>query len=329
MIGGLPSQLRLRAWRHELNSDNTHTDLNAFILQGVKYGFAIVDNTDIPSYCMSNYKSATQGDAKLKFDELFKTELKEFKLLNVDVMPHCVHALGAVPKGKHEFRPITDCKRPLAVSINNFMNSTYSYFKFQTLDDVCASLKPNMFMASVDIAAAYRSVSVRADHWKYQGVCWKFSDQEGSQYMQDTRLCFGLRCAPYIFSVISDSIVRMKARRGFPHVYSYLDDFLVLGDSFHSCQLAQKNLIRLLISLAFCISWKKCSTPQQQCKYLGIWMDSVQMKLIMPQEKLEKFQKEMKFFQGKNRATKRQLQRLCGILNHCSRVVRGGSYIQS
>lgn len=136
-------------------------------------------------------------------------------------MPHCVHAIGAVAKGPNEYRPITDCRRPIALSINNFMDTTYNYFKFQTLDDVCNTLKPNMFMASIDIASAYRSISVQESHWDYQGVCWQFSEESQVQYMKDTRLCFGLRCTPYIFSVISSSIVRMMARRGFHKVYSY------------------------------------------------------------------------------------------------------------
>lgn len=116
----------------------------------------------------------------------------------------------------------------------------------------------------------------------------------------------------------------MMNRRGFYNVFSYLDDFLVLEDSFEDCQRAQMSLIQLLISLGFNIYWKKCSTPSQSCKYLGIWVDSVAMNLSLPQDKLDKFRSEIEFFEEKSRATKKQLQRLCGIFNHCSRVVRGG-----
>lgn len=239
-------------------------------------------------------------------------------LVITNIIPHCVHSLGAVSKGCNEYRPITDCKRPLNVSINNFMTSTYQYFKFQTMDDVCGKLKQGMFVASIDIAAAYRSISVNSEHWKYQGVCWDFLDGAGPQYMLDTRLCFGLRCAPFLFSMVSDSIVRMMRRRGFCYVFSYLDDFLVLGSSFEDCQLAQMTLVNLLIKLGFHINWKKCSTPNHVCKYLGIMVDSREMKLSLPSEKLDKFRAELKFFENKTRVTKRQLQRLCGILNHCS-----------
>lgn len=52
-------------------------------------------------------------------------------------------------------------------------------------------------------------------------------------------------------------------------------------------------------------------------------IDSIRMELRLPQEKLQKLQNELRFFELKKRATKRQLQRLVGILAHCGRVIRG------
>lgn len=126
-IGGLPCQMKLGTWLRELNSD-PNVEINRFIADGIAYGFPIVDDTNIPSYFTDNYKSATQGDAKVFFDKLFCEELKESKYVLTSKVPHCVHAIGAVEKGPKEFRPITDCRRPLGISINNFMQSTYQYF---------------------------------------------------------------------------------------------------------------------------------------------------------------------------------------------------------
>ena len=113
-------------------------------------------------------------------------------------------------------------------------------------------------------------------------------------------------------------------RRVFLRVINYLDDFLVFGDSFEECQLAQKELIGILISLGFHIAWKKCSTPSTVTQYLGIIFDSIAMEMSLPEGKLCKLHQELSFFTNKTRATKRQLQRLVGILSHCAKVVRGG-----
>ena len=189
------------------------------------------------------------------------------------------------------------------------------------MDDVVNMLHPNDFMATVDIASAYRSISVHTNHWTYQGVSWLIEDE--LCYMQDTRICFGLKLEPFLFTHISNFIVRCMARRGYDRVINYLDDFIVIGDSFDQCQEVQQELIQLLGSLGFRVSWKKCSTPSTLTRYLGIIFDSESMKLSLPTDKLEKLHSELNFFKDLTRATKRQLQRLCGILSHCAKMVKG------
>ena len=140
----------------------------------------------------------------------------------------------------------------------------------------------------------------------------------------DVRLSFGLRCAPNIFTEISNFIARTMSRVGFGCVANYLDDFLVFGKTFQECQLAQSTLISILGDLGFLVSWKKCSTPSTCVRYLGILINSVSMSLSLPEDKLLKMRAELLFFQGRTRATKRQIQRLCGVTAHCAKVVRGG-----
>ena len=77
-------------------------------------------------------------------------------------------------------------------------------------------------------------------------------------------------------------------RLGYKTVINYLDDFVVLGNTFQECQLAQTTLITVLGQLGFHVSWKKCSSPNQCTKYLGIIFDSEKMCLRLPQDKVEK-----------------------------------------
>lgn len=220
-------------------------------------------------------------------------------------------------------RPITDCRRPLGTLINNHMETTCREFRYKTVDCASAMMTPGCYMASLDIASAYRTVPVFPDHWRYQGVRWSF-DNQCSSYLIDTHLCFGIRCAPYIFSTISDFVVRSMYRQGIYRVINYLDDFLVFGDSFDECQFNQRVLAHLLISLGFQIAWKKCSSPSTQVLYLGVNFDSVGMCLSMPHEKIRRLRLELEYFSEKSRCTKHQLQRLCGVLAYASKIIRGG-----
>lgn len=55
-IGGLPSQMKVMAWEHELCyvSDQQKHE---YLLHGIKYGFKIVDDGAIPAYQCENYNS--------------------------------------------------------------------------------------------------------------------------------------------------------------------------------------------------------------------------------------------------------------------------------
>ena len=106
--------------------------------------------------------------------------------------------------------------------------------------------------------------------------------------------------------------------------YNYLDDFLLIGDTYLSCQEAQLALHSILRSLGFDIAYKKVLSPARVQRYLGINIDTVQMKLILPDDKMHKLFEEIAFFQGRRQATRKQLQRLCGVIAHCATVIRGG-----
>ena len=187
-----------------------------------------------PIHLCDNYASALTGEAFEFVDKLIKSELKDGKYVKATSLPHCVHSLGAIPKQDGSYRPITDCSRPEGISINNHMLNTFQSFNYITIDQVAANVTQGCFMASVDISSAYRSVSVREDQWTYPGIRWPLD--EGLIPLWDVRLSYGLRCAPFIFTELSNFIARSMARMGYNCVANYLDDFLVFGDSFESCQ---------------------------------------------------------------------------------------------
>ena len=321
-IGNQSSQMNMSAWEYYLQFEQD-VSVKDYLSTGVRDGFSIVDDISIiPGYVNDNYKSVLVGDAYTCIDKLIAEEYAEGKFILCDSTPLCVHSLGAVPKSDGTFRPITDCRQPLGCSMNNYMDTTHVPFNYNTVDSAASCVVPNCFMATVDISAAYRSVTVNPEHWTCQGISWELDGE--IQFLLDTRLCFGIRCAPYIFTSISDFVARTMHKLGFLNVQNYIDDFLVFGETYDECKHAQNVLIRLLGELGFNVSWKKCTTPSRHVRYLGIDFDSENMTLCLPEDKLCKLHHELDYFSGKDRATKKQLQRLCGIIAHATKVVRGG-----
>ena len=255
-------------------------------------------------------------------DDTIASELSEGKVSFASVRPQCVHALGAVRKGNGKLRPITDCRRPEGASINNYMTTTCQEFTFLKLDEVSDYMTPNCWFAVLDLKAAYRSVHIAPQDRTHQGFMWDWEGQE--RYFLDNRLFFGLKCAPYIFSRLTEFTVRSMDRRGCKGVFGYLDDFLVTADTKDECLSKLYTLMGLLRNLGFGIAWDKIISPSQSVVYLGIEIDSVSLEFRLPKKKLDRLKSMVTEFQNKSKATKRELQVLAGHLVHASTVVRGG-----
>lgn len=195
-------------------------------------------------------------------------------------------------------------------------------FKFKSVDNVVDFLQQGEFMAVTDIKNAYRFVPINPDHSKFQGISWELNSVE--RLFVDRRLCFGLRCGSYYLNLLSEFIANTMVRYHDMRKVNYLDDFLVTDVSFESCQDAQSKVIKFLRFLGLHISWNKVSPPSQVTNYLGVTIDSVKMELRLPPDKIEKMTAALDSLGGKKSATKKQIEKLAGILSHCATVVRGG-----
>ena len=90
----------------------------------------------------------------------------------------------------------------------------------------------------------------------------------------------------------------------------YLDDFLVIGATREECQLAYDTL--LLIDLGFTLSEHKLVPPTQRLTFLGVELDTMAGTMTLPADKLAELHTVVLQCQNKQRASKKQLQRLAG-----------------
>ena len=272
---------------------------------------------------MQNYKSATNPITKPIVEQTIRDEISQGNYMISATKPTVVSALGAIPKpNSSEVRLIHDCSRPHGQAVNDFI--TTRSFKFQTLDDAIKLLRPNYFMAKIDLKHAYRSVPIHPANYQATGCKWRFVGDDFDTYFYDTRLPFGAKSSPEIFHRLTQAVRRMMAKRGFDDIVVYLDDFLVVGPTLAECTQAYDTLLTLLQDLGFTISRHKLVAPAQQLTFLGVQLDTVSCTMTLPHDKLIEFQALVSSFQHKHRATKKQLQRLAGKLNWACRVVYGG-----
>lgn len=301
-----------------------------FLLNGLKYGFRITDecfcdNNQPPYAEMDNHRSALMDGHKISVENELKMQMEEGYYIPATEKPLITSPLGAIEKpGTSDIRIIHDGSMPIGKAMNDY--STLVSVSYETLDDALKLAKPGYYMCKVDLKSAYRSVPIHKDCYPMTGLKWQFEGQPQPTYLFDTRLPFGSRLGPSIFSRLSQAVKRMMMRRGFNGLVVYLDDFWVVSKDYDTCKFIMTELISLLRKLGFRISWSKVVGPTQQLQFLGIDIDTMTCQISLRKEKRDELHAKLTAFLHRCRASKKQLQSLAGLLNWAAQVVRGGKF---
>jgi hypothetical protein len=291
-------------------------------MQGVTNGFDIISpEAELQKVFVQNHKSALLPDVKKDMDNLIKKELAEGNYVVTPVQPTIISALGAVKKSTGGIRPIHDCSLPENNGLNSYAPE-FEHCTYESVDTAVNLLQRGYYAAKIDLSQAFRSVGISVRSQEATGLQWTFESGE-KVFMFDRKLPYGGRACPTIFHRITQSIKRMMARRGYPSVVVYQDDFLAIGCDYEHCFTIWRTLMLLLRELKFKINYNKLVPPQTCIIFLGIQLDTVRCELSLPEEKLSSIRTCVANFRARKRVTKQQLQSLVGKLNFAARVVRG------
>ena len=103
----------------------------------------------------------------------------------------------------------------------------------------------------------------------------------------------------------------------------YLYDYLFFGEpSSTHCGWSLELALDMCQKLGIKVSSK--AHAETEISFLEITFDSEQMKVRLPQEKMEQLSLLIAESRGRNSCTKRELLSLLGILHHACKVVRPG-----
>ena len=295
----------------------------AFILDGIKHGFNIIDQeVEIAPVRGSNHLSAQPGSPL--YDKATKQVLKEIANGNYvfcDTPPQIISPMAAIPKPDGDVRLIHDCSRPPGKAVNDYCSSDWKQ-TFSRIDNASSLMTEGCYFAKVDLKSAYRSVKISDHSQTVTGFAWNFNGKD--VYLRDIKLPFGAKLSVGIFHRLTQAVKRMMERRGYDLLIVYLDDFLIIANSQEECAAALRCLIQLLGKLGFAIHWGKVVDPTTRITFLGIELDSICMSIRLPSEKLDSLRLELGEFLQRRRASKRQLQSIAGKLSWAAGVVKGG-----
>ena len=233
-------------------------------------------------FCNPPCQALTPRAVKLscKETDIATTEIN--KLLTKGVIRKATHVPGEFistiftrPKKDGSHRLILNLKK-----LNEHIE--YHHFKMDSLPNALQLMKPNCWMAVLDLKDAYYSVPIRTEDRKYLRF-----EHEGQLY-EFVCLPNGLSSAPRIFTKLLKPALAKLREEGVLLVI-YIDDIILFADDPQTLVIFIQRAITLLQSLGFTIhSDKSQLVPSQRVNFLGFILDSIVMTVSMKSDKADK-----------------------------------------
>ncbi len=219
-----------------------------------------------------------------------------------------VSPVFTVPKKDGSHRFILNLKK-----LNEFIDCPH--FKLEDYRTVTKLIFPNAWMAKIDLEDAYYMVSVHKSHRKYLRFLFE------NELYEYNCLPFGLCTAPRIFTKIMRPVITVLRSRGFLSNI-YLDDLLLLGTSYASCQENISYTILLLNTLGLRVNMKKSQlVPTQNIEYLGFCYCSKSMTIELPVKKKHRIHNITKNAIARESMDIMEASKLIGVLISASPAV--------
>ena len=215
-----------------------------------------------------------------------------------------------------------DLSFPKGHSVNDGVSKSLSSLSYITLDDaidgICRT-GPDCLLAKIDIKNTFHLLPVHPADRYLLGMEW-----QGHVYV-DNCLPFGLRSAPRLFNMLAELLTWVVKSNGVSFSIHYLDDFLIMGPpASPTCQQNLDIFTNVCKDLGVPLALEKVDGPTTCLTFLGITFDTHRMEIRLPEDKLSRIREEVSSWLQKNKATKRQILSLVGVLQHATKVVRYG-----
>ena len=262
-------------------------------------------------------------------EDYLKSELEANRILGpfpAKALPCLTHIspIGIIPKRHQEnkWRLIVDMSSPNGASINDGISPSLTSLSYTHIQDVIKQIMdigPGALLAKIDIKSAYRIIPVHPSDRPLLGMSFQ------QQVYIDASLPFGLRSAPKIFNSLADALLWILLQHGVTHLLHYLDDYITMGQAGTAQCQANCDIIHGICELlGVPLAEDKCEGPHTLLEYLGFLLDTTNMRVSLPREKLNRLTGLIRSWSNRRACSKHELESLIGQLQHASAVVKPG-----
>ena len=316
----VPSALNIAAWRMYLEDYN-----DGHLVDYLEYGWPINFRPgSVLRSTMVNHASALRQPEDL--EHYIHTEMQHGALIGPFTEPPMrpIHISPLMTRDKRNSkykRVIMDLSWPAGESVNdgvdgdNYIDGpatirlpTVEYMEHRVLE-----LGSGCFMYKTDLARGYRQLRVDPLDWPLLGF-----GHRGSYYLD---ICppFGLKTSAMCMQRTSQAICYIHGRRGY-YTRAYLDDFGGAEAAEATAQRALGALQGVMRDLGVKEAEAKICQPARVMIWLGISFDTEKMTMSVPEDKLAEVMRTVREWQGKGRASRKEMQSLLGLLQFVASV---------
>ena len=318
-----------------INALRLQTYLNGFpftkrstLIHGIRRGFSLQSSITSPPSPSSyeNHQSALQH-----------TEVVSMKLQNELILGRIAgpftepplpgfitSPLGLVPKKSSsecpEFRLIHDLSFPRGNSVNSHIDPAFTRVQYEDLDhciSIINSLGPNCWISKADLKDAFRILPVRPADYRLLGMVWK------QRFYYDKCLPMGCSISCQVFESLSQALQWiLTTKLSVTHMSHILDDFIFFGTDYQSCKRHLHTFQTLATSLNIPIKHQKTVQPATTVILHGIEVDTINMTMRLPQDKLQDALAKVTELSSRKKAFLRRLFDLTKQVHHKSNYVR-------
>ena len=316
----IPSGLNLKAWKSYLTeySDAAITDYLEF---GWPINFAR-GSPLIPTY--RNHFSASAYPEHV--DYYIATELAHGALLGPFQGPpertnHISPLMTREKKNSDHRRVIVDLSFPNGYSINDGID-TVNYIdgpltvrlpSVLTMEERVLALGSGSFLYKTDLARGYRQLRIDLADWGLLAFTHR-----GSYYL-DVCPPFGLRSSAMMMVRSTQAVTYIHKLKGYTSI-AYIDDFGGAEGDKEKAGSALGALQEILSELGLREAEDKICPPSQVMTWLGVQFNTQDMTMSLPDRKLQDVAECLRQWEGRTRATLKEIQSLFGLLQFVTYV---------
>ena len=207
----------------------------------------------------------------------------------------------AVPKRDGGVRPILDLR-----DVNTFIAP--KKFRMTSLTTILPLLMSTSWFASIDLTDAYFHIAIRPFSQQFL----RFAI--GNRSYQFQVLPFGLSTAPRVFTKCMAVVAAHFRTRGI-QIHPYIDDWLVVADSFSRLTHHIKYILKTLQDLGLQINREKSHLiPTRSIKFIGAILDASRTRAFLPRDRALGLRQLAHKLLRQRRVTAYSIQRLLGLM---------------